>query len=364
MPLNFSAEELVDMILVYGECLCNGNAALRLYAERFPARRQPNNARVIVNAIIRLRNNNPPVPVNRGGPQRLHVREEERVLDHFHNQPGSSTRRAGRILGMSHTAVHRILKRNRQHPFSIKKIQALQPDDYNKRVVYANWILQKIRQDSNFLKKIIWSDESMFSRNAMWNRRCVHYWAPKIRNPHVGRELSHQTRWSLNVWAGIKDDDIIGPVFINGTLNGERYLQILNDTVSDYVDNLPLADNLETWYQHDGAPPHISIPVRNRLNEMFGRQWIGRFAATLWPPRSPDLTPLDFCFWGWVKQLVFKKESRTRGELKTRIIQAFDKIRHRIRQNPNLMQSVHENNHRRLHRCARTGGRHIELRRI
>jgi hypothetical protein len=92
------------MILLYGECRGNGNAALRLYAERFPTRRQPNHGRVIVNTLIRLRNNNPPVPINRGGAPQLHVREEEHVLDHFHNQPGSSTRRAGRILGTGPTA--------------------------------------------------------------------------------------------------------------------------------------------------------------------------------------------------------------------------------------------------------------------
>lgn len=352
------------MILAYGECRGNGNEALRLYRERFPARRQPNSARVIVNAIIRLRANERPMPTKRRGPQNLPVRQEEQVLNHFLNEPGSSTRRAGRIFGINHTAVHQVLKRNRQHPFSVTKVQALKPEDLPRRAAYANWALEKIREDPHFLENIVWTDESLFCRNSMWNRRVVHHWAPKIRNPHVGRELSHQTRWSVNVWAAIRGNDIIGPVFIDGNLNAGRYLEILNGPVSRYMDQLPLAQNVQTWYQHDGAPPHIAIQVRNRLNQIFPNQWIGRFSRDAWPPRSPDLTPLDFFFWGWVKQLVFKTESRTREELVERIVNAFNKIKRRIRQNPALMARVHDNNRRRLHRCSITGGRHIELRRI
>jgi hypothetical protein len=35
--------------------------------------------------------------------------------------------------------------------------------------------------------------------------------------------------------------------------------------------------------------------VRNRLNHRVPGEWIGRGEPILWPPRSPDLTPLDFC---------------------------------------------------------------------
>lgn len=121
-------------------------------------------------------------------------------------------------------AVHRVLKRKNQHPFSVAKIHALKPEDHARRVEYANWALQKISVDRNFLTSVIWTDESLFTRNAMWNRRVVHHWAPKRHNPHVGRELSHRTRWSINVWAGIRGNDIIGPVFINGSRNGQMWI--------------------------------------------------------------------------------------------------------------------------------------------
>ncbi|ERL93783.1 hypothetical protein D910_11069 [Dendroctonus ponderosae] len=67
--------------------------------------------------------------------------------------------------------------------------------------------------------------------------------------------------------------------------------------------NLFMLDNvdLETWrnvqwFQHDGAPPHNFSQVRNHLDVTFPGAWIGRNGPILWPPRSPDLSPLDF-FW-------------------------------------------------------------------
>jgi len=32
--------------------------------------------------------------------------------------------------------------------------------------------------------------------------------------------------------------------------------------------------------------------------------WIGRGGTIAWPPRSPDLTPLDISEWGYVKDFV------------------------------------------------------------
>ena len=63
-------------------------------------------------------------------------------------------------------------------------------------------------------------------------------------------------------------------------------------------------------FQQDGAPPHWSLATRALLNTTFPGRWIGRAGATDqnmldWPPRSPDITPLDFFLWGYVKNDVY-----------------------------------------------------------
>ena len=41
-----------------------------------------------------------------------------------------------------------------------------------------------------------------------------------------------------------------------------------------------------------------------------------------WPPRSPDLTPLDLCFFGWMKREVYKIMVDTPDELLAPILDA------------------------------------------
>ncbi|KAJ4436257.1 hypothetical protein ANN_18888 [Periplaneta americana] len=55
------------------------------------------------------------------------------------------------------------------------------------------------------------------------------------------------------------------------------------------------------------------------VDEAFPGSWIGRTGRTRWPPRSPDLTPLDFFFWGFIKDRVYATKPRTIPELVERI---------------------------------------------
>jgi hypothetical protein len=45
-----------------------------------------------------------------------------------------------------------------------------------------------------------------------------------------------------------------------------------------------------------------------------------------WPPRSPDITPLDFFLWGYFKSNVFRTPVNGLDDLKTRIRNAISSI--------------------------------------
>ena len=51
-----------------------------------------------------------------------------------------------------------------------------------------------------------------------------------------------------------------------------------------------------------------------------------RDGLTPWPPRSPDITPVDFFLWGYVKDKVFSTPVRDITNLKARITDAFATI--------------------------------------
>jgi hypothetical protein len=67
----------------------------------------------------------------------------------------------------------------------------------------------------------------------------------------------------------------------------------MDEALSVLLEDVPLATKEHMWYQHDGALPHYERRVHNLID---GR-WISRGGPIHWPPRSPDLNPIDFFLW-------------------------------------------------------------------
>ncbi|KFM70899.1 hypothetical protein X975_03732, partial [Stegodyphus mimosarum] len=80
------------------------------------------------------------------------------------------------------------------------------------------------------------------------------------------------------------------------------------------------------FLQQDGAPPHWGAIVRSSLDDHFTGRWIGRGGLIPWPPRSPDITPLDFFLWGFVKDNVYRRRVSNMDDLKARITTAIASV--------------------------------------
>ncbi|GBO13544.1 hypothetical protein AVEN_184866-1 [Araneus ventricosus] len=80
------------------------------------------------------------------------------------------------------------------------------------------------------------------------------------------------------------------------------------------------------WFQHDGAPAHKTSSVKQYLVEEFGEQIIGYCGFQEWPPRSPDLTPMDFFLWGYLKQHVYATPLPTLQDFQRRIADTFANV--------------------------------------
>ena len=55
------------------------------------------------------------------------------------------------------------------------------------------------------------------------------------------------------------------------------------------------------WFQQDGATCHTAEAKLNVLRPVFEDRIISRRADVVWPPRSCDLTPLEYYLWGTVR---------------------------------------------------------------
>ncbi|GFT41845.1 hypothetical protein TNCV_1667061 [Trichonephila clavipes] len=77
----------------------------------------------------------------------------------------------------------------------------------------------------------------------------------------------------------------------NVTVNGDRYRAMITNF---FIPELNNHDVQELWFQQDGATCHTARATIDLLKDTFGDRLISRFGPVNWPPRSCDLTPLDY----------------------------------------------------------------------
>lgn len=346
-----SQQQKIEMILIYGESGRNINDALTLYAQRFPES-VPSRAsfyRVVRNFItdgsVQPKKRKRQVTVTG-------VDKEIAILAAVTHDPHVSTRQLSRDSGMSLSSVWKVLKRNNYHPYHISLHQELHGNDFENRVTFCQWAVQQIQGNPNFFYLVLFTDESSFTNHGNVNRHNMHYWS--VENPHWLREVEHQRPWSVNVWCGIIGDQLIGPYFIDGNLNGEKYRNFLENQLPILLEDLSLEVRHNMWFQHDGCPAHYAVIAREVLNREFNGRWIGRGGPVNWPARSPDLTAPDFYLWGYLKNRVYQEVPTTRDNMIERIRSACAQI------SPDTIRSCVESFKARINKCIEVRGHHFE----
>uniref|UniRef100_A0ABD2WYJ0 DUF4817 domain-containing protein n=1 Tax=Trichogramma kaykai TaxID=54128 RepID=A0ABD2WYJ0_9HYME len=361
---HYTAREYVQMLLTYGEVGQNARAAALLYAERNRNRRHPG-----PNVFIQL--------VNRGNEDgnlipRLHRgqghgivgrpdndangRDEQRVIDYVLNDPETSIRRMMEALGLSYNFIQRVLRREQLHAFHYRRVQGLRAQDYPARLAFCQDMLHRIAADPTLLERILFTDESTFGRDGTFNCHNNHHYG--VENPHVIIQNRHQTRFATNKWVGIVGNVIIGPIQFPQLLNSDFYSGFIQNTLPNLLRNVGVEEQ-EIVFQQDGAPAHNAIVTLDILDRRYANRWIGtrrpgRQQLMAWPPRSPDLSPLDFFYWGAIKARIYRHEVNNLPEMERRIAAAAATI------TVEMLQNVSRNFIRRLRLCVEQGGGHIE----
>jgi hypothetical protein len=73
------------------------------------------------------------------------------------------------------------------------------------------------------------------------------------------------------------------------------------------------------YLRQDGAPPHYHQHGRAYLDDTLPGRWIGRRGVIEYPPRPPDLRPLDLYLWGTLKDEVYPQKPATLNALRETI---------------------------------------------
>jgi hypothetical protein len=167
--------------------------------------------------------------------------------------------------GVSKTSVHRILKREKYHPYKPHVLHRSFPNDSEKRLRFCRWAIHEFEENPEFPYSILFTDEAVFSAGSgSINRQNSRYWAQE--NPHWVLPVREQGGPRMMVWCGIWRDRVIGPYFINSSVTGDRYLRLLRDEVFNDMSGADIEFPL--WFQHDGASAHYSLQVREFLDQV------------------------------------------------------------------------------------------------
>lgn len=110
------------------------------------------------------------------------------------------------------------------------------------------------------------------------------------------------------------------------------------------------------WFVHELAPANFHLQVRKILNRQYHNHWIGRTESQSWPPRSPNLSSLDF-FCGDILRRWFTAPQYilTRSCESTYLIAYYDIIRYTL----GIFQRVRDSMSRRAEACILAGGGHF-----
>ncbi|GFV41900.1 uncharacterized protein TNCV_4140071 [Trichonephila clavipes] len=176
---------------------------------------------------------------------------------------------------------------------------AIHQNDHQARRRFVEWAQNEIAIVPDFKKRILFSDEAHFWLNGYVNKQNYRIWSEA--NPQVYVETPLQPE-----------------KLTFGALYG-------------------LVESLELWLQQDGATCHTVHATIDLLKDTLGDRLISRFGPVNWPPRSCDLTPLDYFLWGYVKSLVYADKPQMFDHLEDSIRRVIADIR------PQMLEKVIKN---------------------
>lgn len=365
MPVIFTNEEYGDIHFIYG--FCNGNAreAVKEYKKRFPNRKCPS-YQVFINTHIKFREcgfgKNKDVIMKTK--TKNYRRMNKKILMTFDADNSLSTRRAAQLLQLPRARILRVLHQDHRHAYHLQPVQHLLQSDFEKRLNFCKWLLNKYEENSEFVQKILWTDEARFSRKGIFNRRNLHIWAHE--NPHGKRPHRFQQEFSVNVWLGIIGKYVCGPFILPERLNSTNFVNFLEENLFTLLEDVPLDVRNNSWFQMDGAPAHFGQLVSNWLKNKYDRRLIKRLTNSeerdnsegpiSWPPRSPDLNPLDYYIWGHLKNEVYSVEITSKNHLIERLMNACSNLKQRENEILRGVKSIIN----RCEKCVEVGGGHFE----
>jgi transposase len=231
-----------------------------------------------------------------GRPPKLTDREERSLAMDARHNPLITARELGEAYDVSRTTVRRVLHEHDLISVRQKRSLRRNRDHLRKRLKFA------FDHRNTDWDSILFSDEAIF-RNIPHRQRV---W--KVKNTETQSVEVDKRPLQVMVWGFISSHGVGQICFIEGTLDGEKYKQILEEKLIPYIKS-------DQIFQQDGAPAHR--PGTKLLQE-------NNIELLNWPPISPDLSPIENV-WSYMKRQISGR-AEDEEELKKEILRIWTDI--------------------------------------
>lgn len=126
-------------------------------------------------------------------------------------------------LGFQRTSLRQLIKDVNFHAYKPRILHTLNENNPELRMVFAVQFLLMSDENPNLLQTLWWSDEAILKLNGIINRHnCVWY-----TQENLNIALKHRLNSSgVTVWTTISPKGLIGPFFLDGTVNENNYLDM------------------------------------------------------------------------------------------------------------------------------------------
>jgi transposase len=260
-----------------------------------------------------------------GRPRTVRTRErKKRIREKIRRNPRRSARKLASEEGVSDRSMRRLL-RDDLHLFPYKKrsLHGLSANQKIARLQRATALLE--RHDDESVKKIIFSDEKVFTVEEKFNAQNDRIYALAIEDiPEQLRTVQRfQKSNSVMVWAGVGHKGKLPLKFVDpGAKINARYYQeeILETTLKPNAASI--YPDGQWVFRQDSAPAHKAKTTQAWLNGNCP----SFISSQEWPPSSPDSNSLDFCIWGMLEAVVNAHPHRSIEGLKRKLIAEWDRL--------------------------------------
>ena len=138
-----------------------------------------------------------------------------------------SLRKIGREVGIAKTSARKILTEFRYRPYKMERHQQLVRDDPYRRMVHCELMIEEIHHNPELPLNIVFSDESKMVITNGPNKQLVQFW--RTNAPEEVMSVGTQYQQKVNVWIGLYGPDLIGPFFFENNINGQNYLNMIQN---------------------------------------------------------------------------------------------------------------------------------------